>query len=205
MKTVLRNFASASAEAGTKSGLTSGDLSDARQADVEDSYQPVAISSEAPRAFYRSDYYCAEESVGYLMRSIVNRLGQDVERAMEPHGLTNAQWLPLLKLFLGKARTVAELAHECEIDAGSMTRLLDRIEAKGLCRRVRSSDDRRVVNLELTAGGRQAASHIPAVLCEAQNALLRGFTQEEWGMLQSLLARMLRTAQTNGPAAKRVK
>jgi DNA-binding MarR family transcriptional regulator len=52
-----------------------------------------------------------------------------------------------------RASTVAELARELNTDPGAMTRLLDRLECKGLCRRSRSTDDRRVVNIELTPEG----------------------------------------------------
>ena len=109
--------------------------------------------------------------------------------------LTNAQWVPLLKLYLGSATTVAELARECELDAGATTRLLDRIEAKGLCRRVRSQEDRRVVNIELTDAGRAAAKQIPAVLARVQNEHLAGFTRDEWETLKGLLRRVLENAQ----------
>jgi len=74
-------------------------------------------------------------------------------------------------------------------------RLLDRLEAKGLVRRVRSSEDRRVVNLELTDEGHEAARNVPAVLCRVQNAALRGFSTDEWQQLRDLLARMLRNSQ----------
>jgi len=57
-------------------------------------------------------------------------------------------------------------------------------------RRVRSSEDRRVVNLELTDEGRDAAKKIPAVLCCVQNAHLRGFSREEWQLLRDLLRRV---------------
>lgn len=150
----------------------------------------------ALRDFYRPGHYDAEDSIGYLMRRNVTYLAQQVERQMEPNGLTNAQWVPLFKLYMGKARTVAELARECELDAGAMTRLLDRLEAKGLCRRERSSADRRVVNMELTSAGRDAAREIPVVLCRVQNALLAGFTAEEWQTLKSLLRRLINNAQT---------
>ena len=146
--------------------------------------------------FYRAKGYKPDDSVAYLMRRIISVASQQIERELEPTGLTNAQWVPLLKLYMGSASTVAELARVCELDAGSMTRLLDRLEAKQLCRRVRSSEDRRVVNLELTDAGRAAAKEIPAVLCGVQNALLAGFTAEEWQTLKSYLRRMLDTAQT---------
>ena len=72
-----------------------------------------------------------------------------------------------------------------------MTRLLDRLEAKGLCRRVRDAQDRRVVQLELTPEGRAIAAEVPAALTEVMNALLAGFSREEFVMLKGFLQRML--------------
>jgi DNA-binding MarR family transcriptional regulator len=144
--------------------------------------------------FYRPDNYKPQESVGYMMRRILNMVTQEVDRQLEPNGLTSAQWVPLLKLYMGHAGTVAELARDCNLDAGSMTRLLDRLEAKGLVRRVRSSQDRRVVNLELTDEGRSAAKGIPTILCGVQNAHMRGFTVEEWQLLRDMLRRILENA-----------
>ena len=146
-------------------------------------------------AFYRAEGYAPDESIGYLMRRILSLIAQEVERELEPSGLTNAQWLPLLKLYMGRASTVAELARQCDLDAGSMTRLLDRLEAKDLCRRVRSCTDRRVVNLELTPAGRDAAQEIPKVLSQVQNAHLAGFSYEEWQSLKGYLRRILENAQ----------
>ena len=151
--------------------------------------------------FYRAEGYNPDESVAYLMRRIISVASQQIERELEPTGLTNAQWVPLLKLYMGHASTVAELARVCELDAGSMTRLLDRLETKQLCRRVRSSDDRRVVNLELTEAGRTAAKGIPDILCRVQNAHLTGFTTEEWQVFKGYLRRVLDTAQAIQSAA----
>ena len=157
----------------------------------------LAQAISCPAAdFYCPDDYKPNDSVGYLMRRIISLVSQDMERELEPAGLTNAQWVPLLKLQMGLASTVAELARECDLDAGSMTRLLDRLEAKDLCRRVRSLDDRRVVNLELTDAGRIAAKEIPLVLCSVQNQLLAGFSEDEWQLLKTFLRRILDTAQT---------
>lgn len=153
--------------------------------------------------FYQAQGYSADESVGYLMRRIISLLAQGVERELEPTGLTNAQWVPMLKLYLGQAFTAAELARQCDLDAGSMTRLLDRLEAKQLCRRIRSCDDRRVVNLELTEAGQAAAKEIPGILSGVQNALLAGFSAEEWALLKNYLRRMLDNAQTLQAAAEK--
>ncbi len=143
--------------------------------------------------FYRPDNYQPEDSAAYLMRRIITLLASEVDGALEPRGLTSAQWVPLLKLYWGHATSVAELARECNLDTGAMTRLLDRLEAKGLVQRLRSAQDRRVVNLELTEEGREAARGIPAVLCDVQNAFLQGLSVEEWEQLRALLRRVLET------------
>jgi DNA-binding MarR family transcriptional regulator len=157
------------------------------------SARPKTSPARLP-TFYRPDRYLPEESVAYLMRRILQALSAEAERRFEPSGLTSAQWVPLLMLHMGRASMVAELARECQLDAGGMTRLLDRLESKGLVRRARSSADRRVVNIELTPAGRAAATDIPAVLCAVQNAALAGFTSEEWQLLRQLLERVLANA-----------
>ena len=150
-------------------------------------------------AFYKAENYQPDESAAYLMRQIINLAAAEIDRALEPAGLTNAQWIPLFKLHMGHASTVAELARECKLDTGAMTRTLDRLEAKGLVARVRSSEDRRVVNLELTREGRDAAKAIPAVLCDVQNAFLQGLSVTEWQQLKDMLRRIL----ANGQALQR--
>jgi DNA-binding MarR family transcriptional regulator len=157
--------------------------------------------TQAPSAaaFYRAEGYRPEDSVGYLMRRVLSAVAHEIEHQLEPSDLTSAQWLPLLKLFMGKGSTVAELARNCELDAGAMTRLLDRLEAKGLCRRVRSVADRRVVNIELTEEGRVAAVGIPVVLSRVQNACLAGFSAEEFETLKGFLRRMLANAPVKCP------
>jgi DNA-binding MarR family transcriptional regulator len=146
--------------------------------------------------FYRSENYQPEDSVGYLMRQIIHKVGQEVDRQLAHTELTDAQWKPLYKLSMGQASTVADLARQCTLDAGAMTRMLDRLEAKGLCKRVRSESDRRVVNIELTPVGKQAADQIPRILCGVQNAHLAGFTEEEFHTLREYLRRILTNAES---------
>lgn len=158
-------------------------------------------SLPAPAEFYHRETYAAEASVGFLMKRVLSTLAQAVDKRLGPCGLTNAQWIPLYKIALGEATTVAELARHTQMDAGAMTRLLDRLEAKGLCRRVRDAQDRRVVQLELTDEGRAIAEEVPAALAEVMNALLAGFSREEWVMLKGFLQRMLANGEAWRDAA----
>ena len=149
-----------------------------------------------PACFYQPEGYSADESVGYLMKRVMMSITQAADRRLEPQGVTHAQWWPLFMLRRSRASTVAELAREVQTDPGAMTRLLDRLESKGLCRRQRSTDDRRVVNIALTPEGEAAADRVPAELSRVLNEHLAGFTKAEWTQLKSLLQRMLANGES---------
>ena len=147
--------------------------------------------------FYEAAGYCADESVGWLMKRALMSVAQAADRQLEPKGITHAQWVALFMLQHCRASTVAELARETQSDPGAMTRLLDRLEAKGFCRRERSTDDRRVVRVELTPEGEIAAREVPIVLAQVLNEHLAGFSKTEWAQLKDMLRRMV----ANGEAA----
>ncbi len=142
-------------------------------------------------SFYKPKGYAPQDSVAYMMKRIIAQLTQHMDKQLEATELTNAQWIPLLKIHLGTATTVAELAKDHQIDVGAMTRLLDRLEKKELCTRTRSEQDRRVVNLSLTDKGREVALSLAPLVCQVQNASLAGFSEVEWLQLRGFLGRIL--------------
>ncbi len=144
-----------------------------------------------PCAFYDGAHYVVHDSVGHLLHQVLFAMRRDIEQRMAAHDLTAAQWFPLWKLKRCPTSTAQDMARDMHVDAGSMTRLLDRLQAKGLIERVRSSTDRRVVDLALTAAGQAVAQHIPQVLADVNNHYLQGFSAAEWQQLQRLLRRML--------------
>jgi DNA-binding MarR family transcriptional regulator len=150
---------------------------------------------QRPADFYRAATYCAEESVGFLMKRVMLSIVSQVDKRLDVHGLTSAQWGPLLRLRTAGPCTVVELARWLQVDAGAMTRLLDRLEKKQLCKRVRSTADRRVVQVELTPEGEAAIAAVPALLADVMNAHLAGFSKTEWVALKGYLQRMLATGE----------
>src|SRR5258706_12240001 len=141
--------------------------------------------------FYLPSRYCAEESVGYLMKRVGWSIIAEADKRLAEHELTSAQWGPLLKMQAAGGSTVAELARWLNTDAGAMTRLLDRLEKKGLCKRIRSTDDRRVVRVELTPAGEEAISKVPTVLAGVMNDHLAGFSETKRKTLKGYLQRMI--------------
>jgi len=164
---------------------------------VKRSNPDPAEAPAPPRTpIYGPGTFTRENSVGYLMRRIVQQMVNEVDHRLADGGLTHAQWTPLFLIHRGEANTLAALARDLQLDAGALTRTLDRLEAKGLCRRERSADDRRVIHLTLTEEGEKAAAPVPAVLCDVSNTMLQGFTREEWETLMGFLRRMVANIET---------
>ncbi len=124
---------------------------------------PSKLKPRRATRFYDGRSYVAGDSVGYLLNQVVISMRRQIEQAMTAHDLSAAQWYPLWKLKRDGPGTAQELARDMDIDAGAMTRLIDRLAAKGLVGRLRSDSDRRVIVLTLTAVGQAVAAHIPQV------------------------------------------
>jgi DNA-binding MarR family transcriptional regulator len=164
----------------------------------------TAKPSRRAACFYVGENYDVSGSMGHLLFQLVQSIRREVESRMAELGLTDAQWKPLWMLKLGRADTAFELAREMNIDAGALTRMLDRLAAKGLIERVRSETDRRVVHLRLTREGEAAAEQVPHVLAAVNNDFLRGFTKQEWTQFKDYLQRMLVNGQALQQQAEEV-
>jgi DNA-binding MarR family transcriptional regulator len=88
---------------------------------------------------------------------------------LEPLGLTYPQYLVMLVLWEQAPRTVGELGEALDLDSGTLTPLLKRMEASGLVTRARDPADERRVQVALTDKGRalrdQAASVPETLAC----------------------------------------
>lgn len=153
-------------------------------------------------AFYAAGQYRADQSVGFLMKRVMSSILVQADARLAALDLTHAQWLPLFKLAVKDCDTVAALSRELELDPGAMTRALDRLEAKGLVQRERSTEDRRVVHLRLTDEGRKIARKVPPVMAEVLNRHLAGFSEAEWQQLLGLLTRMVANADAMRDAGR---
>ncbi|MFM0739808.1 MarR family winged helix-turn-helix transcriptional regulator [Paraburkholderia xenovorans] len=136
--------------------------------------------------------YQLGESVGYLLSRVKSTMSNLItQRSMTELGITSQQGSILFMVASGKCLLAAELAREYGIDASAVTRLVDRLEKRGLLTRIRSSEDRRVVRLAVTPEGHSIACRMPALFNGVLDNLLGGFTPEEVGFLKSMLRRVL--------------
>ena len=140
---------------------------------------------------YSTETWTMDESLGYLLHQVRGRLVAAIDTELEPLGITWAQWGTLLKIANGRANTASELSRSMAGDTGSVTRMLGRLEQKGLIRRERSSEDRRVVQLSLTEAGLKLYPKLPPIAVKVLNHHLRGFNRDELETMKDFLHRML--------------
>ena len=148
-------------------------------------------SAADPTTLYSVADFVIDESIGYLIKRVRSMLSTAVEREIADHDITYEQWGVLLMILIDRGDTAAALARGLECDTGSMTRMLDRLEAKDLIVRTRSTDDRRRVQLELTRAGKRLAERLVAAIVKVLNRHLQGFSRDELEVFKGFLRRML--------------
>ena len=117
-----------------------------------------------------------------------------IDTHMEPHGISAAQFKVLIIMAQYGVDTPAELCRHLSLDSGSMTRMLDRLEHKGLLARQRCADDRRLVRLALTEDGQELADKLPGIGVNAMNQLAGALDSEELQTLEAILKKILLAA-----------
>lgn len=115
---------------------------------------------------------CQEAFLSLVRTETALRAG--LEQVLQPHGLSLAQY-NVLRILRGAGREGAcrnDIRDRLVSRMPDVSRLLDRMEAAGLVRRVRSTEDRRQVTTTLTPRGRALVDALdPLVAAEHQRRL----------------------------------
>jgi DNA-binding MarR family transcriptional regulator len=105
--------------------------------------------------------------------------------------VTAAQFVIIANLLKGHANSACELCKYMDYDRGAMSRMIDRLESKGLIRRVPLPHTRRTMALEVTDAGKAAFPKMQACLAKVINRLLKGVTKTQVREVEKTLRRML--------------
>jgi DNA-binding MarR family transcriptional regulator len=150
---------------------------------------------------YDNASYQPCRSIGWLLSRVRVEMLAAIDRELAadkrlaPLEMSAAQYIIIANLAgPGEPKSAADLCKGISYDAGAMTRMLDRLESKGLIRRSRSAHDRRLMILELTDEGRAAYPRMREISMGVANRFLRGFTKAEARQLEGFLTRMLENA-----------
>jgi len=105
------------------------------------------------------------------LRRVFQVVNEHSKKAEKTTGITGPQ-LWAIKTIAEKAPIrVSDLAHSMYLNPATVVGILDRLEARGLVHRTRSTEDRRVVTIDLSDQGKELVRRAPEV---AQGLLVAG-------------------------------
>jgi MarR family transcriptional regulator for hemolysin len=128
---------------------------------------------------------------GSLLSQAARSWRRSTNRRLQPFGLTEATWLPLLRL--ARARTPMrqkDLAASLGLDGSSVVRVLDSLETAGLVERRAEAGDRRAKAILLTTEGRAVIRQVEQVAQEVRDEALHGLSDGEIQRAYALLERI---------------
>ena len=137
---------------------------------------------------FRSIY---QEATLSIMKT-ADLLRRQLTRQLEPHEITPQQY-NVLRILRGAGKAglpTLSIGERLIEETPGMTRLLDRLEFKGLVRRVRCEQDRRQVLCYITDGGVRLLAELDPVLAANEKVMAGTLTGAEAESLVVLLEKM---------------
>lgn len=142
-----------------------------------------------------------DDMVCFSLYSATRATTRAYTELLEPWGLTYTQYLVLVVLWAEGDKSVHELGEMLQLDSGTLSPLLRRMETKDLIERKRIHDDNRIVTISPSAKAadlRGELSHIPSAIAHATGLPDVAAARELIGTLQRLTVAMRGiTASTN--------
>ncbi len=139
----------------------------------------------------------ADDSIGFLIWDAKRVLTQVFSARIARHGLSYGLWPFMRALASENGLTQRELSERVHMKGPTTVAAIDRLERKGLVRRVRSKTDGRKINIYLTEKGRKVLDKVaPEIDLVHRQALAKVSPKE-----QEAFRRVLRRFRTNLVAA----
>jgi DNA-binding MarR family transcriptional regulator len=145
--------------------------------------------------YYTAENYESRSSIGYLLRHANKLLTTQVNELFTQQDLSFVQFIILISLRDGHAKTAAEINQYLYHDSGALTRVIDQLEERGFVKRERNNQDRRMMELILTMQGKSVADAASYSVFTHYNLLLANYAPEEVDMLIHLLTRLISNLQ----------
>ena len=128
-----------------------------------------------------------EQCVNFTLTRAQNIVHQFFKARLAPFGVTPGQYGVLKCLWDENGLTVKQLAERMYLDSSTITGLLDRMEQKGLIKRLPDASDRRALSVMLTPAGEELKSPVSQAILDANKSVLHNFSEAEAQILRKLL------------------
>jgi DNA-binding MarR family transcriptional regulator len=132
-----------------------------------------------------------EESILRSVRRMIRALDIQSKYLAQRHRLTGPQLVCLRQIQRAEIITPGDLAKSVSVSQGTVTGILERLEARGLVSRTRDAGDRRRYRISLTPLGEETIASAPSPLQEEFIKRLAALPEGEQAMIDWVLSRVV--------------
>jgi DNA-binding MarR family transcriptional regulator len=128
-----------------------------------------------------------DDTVGRWVKLAFAAMRREMDASLRASGMTLTQWRSLGMLLHHPGMTHSELVLHLEIEAPSVTSLVNGMERKGWVKRTRSTTDARVKRLFLTPRGKRLIEEARRATAPVEDRMAATLSEEERATLKRLL------------------
>jgi DNA-binding MarR family transcriptional regulator len=139
-----------------------------------------------------SSQFEIDASPFYLIARTAGRYAIDMEDALRILDLDLASWRALMLVHTTNPSSVSEITERAVMRLSTMTRVVQRLEKRGLVRVDTRKGDGRVTEVFITGEGEEMVKKIRAIASRIYNIAFHDLTAAEIATLNALLARVFR-------------
>lgn len=136
-----------------------------------------------------------ESHIGFWLRFVSNHVSHGFARKLENTGVTVAEWVILRELFDAGETAPSRLAASSGLTRGAVSKLIDRLLAKGLVSRKEAGADRRFQEVNLTAAGRAVVPRLAALADSNDEEFFSHLSTKDREMLVAILRKLVAANQ----------
>lgn len=151
----------------------------------------VATTNKPPVIIKEGVQIHFEENLGFIIGVTSTKMKNNLAKALKPYNVTHEQWTQLKWLWVKDGISQRELSEKSFKDQPTTTRILDKLERRGLIRRQADSVDRRVSLIYLTKEGQEIRGPLLPLSLQALEQALQGLSEQEQAQLKNLLRKII--------------
>lgn len=133
----------------------------------------------------------APHDLGYQLKLVSQLTYREFQGRLEPFGITPFHYLVLCCLWQEDGLATSGIAEKIQQLGATLTGVLDRMEERGMVRRERDPQDRRIWRVWLTEEGNSLREVLPPIAAEALEKFLTGVSARDRERLSKILARIV--------------
>ncbi|MDZ8184356.1 MAG: MarR family transcriptional regulator [Nostoc sp. ChiSLP02] len=133
----------------------------------------------------------APYNLGYRIKLLSQLIGRRFTDRLEPFGLTPFHWLVLCCLWQEDGLPTSSIGDKLKQVGGTLTGVLDRMEERGLVRRERDTQDRRIWRIWLTDAGKELQTVLPPIAANVRDEAMDGISPADREFFSQLVNRAI--------------